>query len=121
MAEDHDKTPGFNVKKTVDDSWKDTVRQEKHADEPVEDLPPPEPNFLFFLSTLGMQTLQTLGEIADPPSGEKKIDLPHAHYLIETIQMLCEKTKGNLTKEEEQMAQGLLYELRMKFVQKNAP
>jgi hypothetical protein len=119
MAEDHEKAPGFNVKKSVDESWKDTVEKEKHADEPERGVPPPAPDFLFFLSTLGMQTLQTLGEIADPASGEKKTDLPHAQYLIGTIQMLCEKTKGNLTKEEEQMAQGLLYELRMKFVQKS--
>ena len=119
MAEDHEKTPDFKVKKTVDESWKDTVQKEKHADEPEGQSFPPEPNFPFFLSTLGMQTLQMLGEIADPATGEKKTDLPQARYLIELIQMLCQKTKGNLSKEEEQMAEGLLYELRMKFVQKS--
>ena len=118
MAENHEQNPGFKIKKSVDESWKDAIQKEKHADEPESPLPP-EPNFPFFLSSLGMQALQLMGEISDPATGEKKTDLPQAQYLIEIIGMLCEKTKGNLSKEEDEMAQGLLYQIRMKFVQKS--
>lgn len=96
--------------KKVDESWKNAVQKEKENSSGEEaPVPLPEPNFSFFISSLGMQTLAALGE---------KTDMAQAQYLIDTIQMLLEKTKGNLTPEEDSMARGVLYELRMKFVQK---
>lgn len=122
MARDPQNSEDPVVKKHVDESWKNSVEKEKGA-EPAEPSPsgPPEPNFPFFMSTLGMQALVALGEIQDPASEKIKTDpdLRQAKYLIDTMDMLVSKTKGNLTAEEEHMVQGLLYEVRMKYVSKS--
>ena len=111
-----------SVQKKVDESWKDSVAKEKGsssagAPEPAEQ----ESAFSYFLSTLGMQALAALGELEDPATGgPARPNLPQAKYLIDTLQLLEEKSRNNRTPEEESMLQNLLYELRMKFVQKNA-
>ena len=110
--------------KKVDESWKESMHKEKGAPEEAEEASeraesiPLEPNFPFFISTLGMQALIALGEIPNPSTGEKKTDTTHARYLIDVIQMLSDKTKGNLSKEEESVLRDLLYELQMKFVER---
>lgn len=122
MADVPESSPDFVVRKKVDESWKDAVEKEAKVESlGPEDAPGPETNFLFFLSSIGMQALMALGEIADPATGQKSANLPQAQYLIDVIQMLADKTKGNLAPEEDKAIQGLLYELRMKFVQKSAP
>ena len=65
-----------------------------------------------------MQALLALGEIPHPTTGEKKTDLAQSSYLINVIQMLQDKTKGNISEDEAAMVKDLLYELRVKFVQK---
>jgi len=107
--------------KKVDESWKENVENEK--DGPAESAGaakrfPTDIDFSFFVSGLGMQALFALGELPDPVSGERKTDLEAAHYLIDVVQMLSEKTKGNLSDDERHMMDDLLYELRVKFVQK---
>ena len=122
MAEHPEKPSESTIKKKVDESWKSSVEQEREspsASAAEEGIPPANTDFPFFISTLGMQTLLALGEIADPATGEKKTSLPQAQYLIEIIRMLSDKTKGNLSKEEASMVQNLLYELQMKFVAKS--
>ncbi len=127
---------GFTIKKKVDESWKSAVEKEKSKDhpapkagpepspepeqpEPLERGVPPEPDFPFFISTLGMQALAALGEVPNPATGEKRMDRTTAKYFIDILVMLSQKTKGNLTAEENAMVNDLLYELQMKFVQKS--
>lgn len=120
MAENHESPPDFTVRKKVDESWKDAVEMEKGTGpeaSPEEALPGS--SFPFFVSTLGMQALAALGEAPDPATGQKHADLPNARYLIDVLRMLAEKTKGNLTPDEDAMMQALLYELQMKFVAKS--
>jgi len=123
MAEEPESSSGFSVNKRVDESWKETVQKEKKSvpGTPKEkNVPPgPNPNFPYFVSSLGMQALLALGEIPDPDTGEKRADLGQARHLIDIIQMLQDKTKGNLSKEEAQMLSDLVYELQMKFVSKS--
>lgn len=126
------------AEKKIDESWKESVHKEKGGAEPKAPLRPEEPapspaspvseapesNFSFFISTLGMQALAALGLLPDPSTGLEKTavsaqDLAHAKYLIDIIQMLSEKTKGNLTPKESSMIEDMLYELRVKFVEKN--
>lgn len=76
-----------------------------------------ESEFQSFVSTLGLQAYMALGEIADP-SGRISVNLEQARYLIEVLLLLEKKTKGNLTQQESTMLQSLLYELRVKFVEK---
>lgn len=78
--------------------------------------PPLEANFGLFLSGLGMQALISLGEIEDPFTKKKQIDLNQAKYIVDTIQMLKEKTRGNLDKEEVSLLDELLYQVQMKYV-----
>lgn len=122
MSETNDSASGYTIKKKVDESWKDSVQKEK-VEIPVEPPPAadpdyPEPNFPFFLSTMAMQALAALGEVPLSPAGEKKTDLIQAQYFIGILEMLADKTKGNLSPEEDQMMKELLYELQLKFVKK---
>ena len=76
----------------------------------------PEINFATFIFSLNSSVLLNLGMLADPTTGEKSLNLPMARQTIDIISMLEEKTRGNLTSEEEQMIKNILYELRMLYV-----
>ena len=71
-----------------------------------------------FLSSLSMQALVALGEMAHPATGLAQEDPEQARYLIDVLGVLHEKTQSNLTQEEAALLDGLLYELRMKYVEK---
>ena len=81
-----------------------------------EDIPLPEVTFSNFVFSLSTQALIQLGEIQDPESKEPKKSLPSAKQTIDLIGMLREKTKGNLTKDEETLINNALYDLRMRYV-----
>ncbi|MBI3323113.1 MAG: DUF1844 domain-containing protein [Candidatus Omnitrophica bacterium] len=76
----------------------------------------PETDFGFFLSSLSMQAMVALGEIPHPSTNLAAENLEQARYFIDLLGMLQEKTKGNLSQEEESLLEGVLYELRMKYV-----
>ncbi|PIR65618.1 MAG: DUF1844 domain-containing protein [Candidatus Omnitrophica bacterium CG12_big_fil_rev_8_21_14_0_65_43_15] len=106
------------IKKKIDESWKNSAEKEKS----VQNEPAPKQDFKMsfpvFVSSLGMQALAALGEMENPLTKKKELDLEQAKYMIEIIEILQEKTKGNLTSEESQMIEGLLYQLRMLYVSK---
>ena len=115
------------IQKKVDEAWKDQAAKEKgtllksagqQAQAPGKAAKEgaPQGDFNFFLSSLSMQALMALGELPNPMTNERQEDLEQARYLIDVIGMLQEKTKGNLSPEESQMLEGVLYELRMKYV-----
>ncbi len=79
---------------------------------------PPEPDFNFFITTLGLQAAIFLGEMANPVTNKKEEDLTQAKFIIDTLAMLKEKTKGNLSPEEEKLLDNLLYELRTQYIAK---
>lgn len=81
------------------------------------EIPLPEVNFTTFLLSLNSSALLHLGEIADPISKEKNRDLSLAKHTINVIAMLQEKTRGNLTEDEKRLVDGILYDLRMRYVQ----
>ena len=69
-----------------------------------------------FIASLYMTALLQLGLAA--PQGEKpEVDLIGARQTIDTVAMLQEKTKGNLTPQEDGMLQNILYELRMAYLE----
>jgi hypothetical protein len=59
-----------------------------------------------------------LGDIPDPQTGRPEQDLVAAQQLIDIIGMLQQKTRGNLDREEGQLIDAILYELRMKYVER---
>ena len=103
-----DETPEKEIKE-------EAKKEETKKDEP-ERPPLPEVNFNSLIFSLSSSALLHLGEIADPQSGEKKRDLPMAKHSIDIIAMLKDKTKGNLTEEEEKFLDNILMGLRMRFV-----
>jgi hypothetical protein len=132
MPEDEIRGEGFTIKdkRTFDSEGKVKKDSEKAIKEEAEKKEEreeekenregftslPEVNFSSFLLSLSSSTLLHLGEIADPQSGEKKKDLALAKQTIDIITLLKDKTKGNLTEEEEKLLEHLLYDLRMRFV-----
>jgi hypothetical protein len=78
--------------------------------EPTDGLP--QVNFISFISSLAMAVMHHLGQ------GEERgaLSLSNAQQTIDLLALLQEKTKGNLTAEEEQAMTGILYALRMNFV-----
>jgi len=74
--------------------------------------------FAGFVLSLAHTTAVHLGDVPDPVSGspsEPKLDA--AFQMIEILGLLEEKTRGNLTAEERQLVEQLLYELRMRFME----
>ncbi|MBW2029408.1 MAG: DUF1844 domain-containing protein [Deltaproteobacteria bacterium] len=78
--------------------------------------PLPEVNFNSLIFSLSSSALLHLGEIADPQSGQEKKDLDLAKHTIDTIAMLKDKTKGNLTGEEQKFLESVLTDLRWRYV-----
>jgi len=76
----------------------------------------PEVNFSTFIFSLSSSALLHFGEIPDPSSGNKKKNLAMAKHTIDILAMLDEKTRGNLTRDEEQLFKNILYDLRMRYV-----
>ena len=113
----------------VDQDWKKKVAEERERireqeqeeqsqkQEQKRAEPLPEANLQVFLAGLYTQTLMALGLVESPVSGKKEAHLEEAQYLIDTIKMLEEKTKGNLTEEESRYLDNLLYDLRMRYIE----
>ena len=106
-------------KKKVDESYKAQVGKDKEKQEQAQESPAaPEADFSFFITTLGMQATVALGDTANPQNNKKEENPAQAKFLIDILGALQEKTKNNLTKEESDLLEGMLYELRMRYVQK---
>jgi hypothetical protein len=126
---DEGKGEGDGAEKLVDEDWKAEVRREKEKlaeklAEKIEErreeagrrkLPPPD--FIQFVSGIAAQTLMQMGDIENPISGGRRVDLESARYSIDLITMLEEKTSGNLTPDEERYLKAALHDLRMRYVE----
>jgi len=86
-------------------------RQAPPQPEPVEEI-----DFVTFLLSLGSQVLFHLGEIPDPVSRKREKNLAAAKQTIDLLEILEKKTQGNLTREENEVFQNLLTDLRMRYV-----
>ncbi len=75
-----------------------------------------EASFAQFIGGFAVQTLVHLGRMSNPMTGETSVDAPNAKYSIDLLGILQEKTKGNLTQEEDEYLANLLRDLRMEYV-----
>jgi hypothetical protein len=75
--------------------------------------------FTSFIMSLSTSALIYLGQVPDPVTGKTAADIVGARQTIDLISLLKEKTKGNLTPEEESFIEAVLYDLRMLFVKAN--
>ncbi len=110
----------------IDEDWKtqaqaekqrlqDELEQKKQPPPPAEgELPPA--SFAMLLSTLATQALLFLGQMPNPMTGKAEVHLEEAKHFIDLLQMLQQKTQGNLDEQETQMMEQVLHELRLAFV-----
>jgi len=81
----------------------------------------PSLSFTAFVLSLASTAAIHFGDLPDPVSGQRaEVNLDGAAQMIEILSLLEHKTRGNLTAEERQMLEQLLYELRMRFVEASA-
>ena len=82
-------------------------------------MPFPPPTFEFLVFSLKAQAEMRLGLVNFAAEGEQpeEPDLPSARHAIDMLAMLLEKTKGNLSMDEERLIENSLTELRFRFVQ----
>lgn len=78
-------------------------------------------NFSSFVISLGSSSLMLMGERLDPQQQPIPVNLPQAKEIIDLLSVLEEKTKGNLTSEEQTVLRDMLYALRMKYVTLASP
>lgn len=74
-------------------------------------------DFSTFILSLNASSLIHLGEIHDPQLKEISVNLPAAKHTIEILEILKEKTVGNLDDNESKLLSDILYNLRLKFIQ----
>ena len=75
-------------------------------------------SFTAFVLSLASTAAIHFGDLPDPMSGERaELNLEGAAQMIEILSLLEQKTKGNLTAEERQVLEQILYELRLRFVE----
>jgi len=82
----------------------------------TDDAPLPEINFASFLFSLSTTAMYHFGDFPDPVTKESSRNLPAAKQTIDILSILKTKTEGNLEEDEKQLLEGILYELRMRFV-----
>ena len=76
----------------------------------------PKIDFSTFTLSLATSALFHMGMAEGPEGAKGEVDLPLARQTIDTLELLQEKTRGNLSDEEEKLLESVLYELRMAFV-----
>jgi len=74
-------------------------------------------DFSAFILSLNASSMIHMGEIPDPHSMERSVNLPAAKHTIEILEIIEDKTQGNLDEGEKKLLEDILYNLRMKFMQ----
>lgn len=126
MAEEEKKE---EKKIIVDEDWKQQAQKEKEilaAQEEAEKEeaqeeskrrgPLPKGNFAALVSMLVTQAMFALGVLQVKGQEQREPDLDMAKYNIDMLEALQEKTKGNLTEQEEKVLENTLNEVRMAYV-----
>ena len=81
----------------------------------------PEINFANFILSLSTTAMYHFGDFPDPVTKKSARNLKAAKHAIDTIGMLKSKTEGNLDENEKNLLDGLLFELRMRYVKEANP
>jgi hypothetical protein len=80
----------------------------------------PAVNFTNFVISLSTSALFHFGDFPEMEGGKAEKNLPAVKQTIDILDMLNEKTKGNLDQNEENLIKGVLYELKMRYVKEKA-
>lgn len=76
--------------------------------------------FFSLIYSFQMQTMMHLGKIKNPVTDKIETELPAAQATIDLIEMLSEKTKGNLSEEEKRFLDGALSDLKLNYVEESS-
>lgn len=105
-----------SVKKKIDENWKEQVSKEKEKIE-EKNQPYHKPNFKIFISSLSMQAMIALGRLENPVTNTSEKNFDQARYLIDTLEIIKDKTKNNLNSEEKKLIDESLFSLRMAYLE----
>jgi len=112
--------PDEKLVREVLDAEQRAARQDadRRAEEELQqhDVPLPPPTLTALASGLAAQAMVSMGVLPNPVTGKSVMLLHQAAHLIDTIDMLLEKTEGNRTEEETQTLENMLHELRMIYL-----
>jgi len=115
VKKEEDKEEG--QKESATEETKEDVTLEEPAPEEAETTSQlPQINFATFIFSLNSSTLVHLGVIEDPATSQKIKSLPLAKQTIDILGILEEKTRGNLTEDEENLLKHILHDLRLMYV-----
>jgi hypothetical protein len=121
----------------IDEDWKSQIEAEREEQQPGQQqqqgqqpdsgsaandgrtMPPA--SFEMLLTTFATEAMISLGLIPHPLSGKQEVARDQAKYFIDTLEMLKQKTAGNLTPDEDKALEGLVHQLRMAFVSGELP
>ncbi len=87
------------------------------ADEKTDQTELPRTDFSTFVLSLSHSAFVHLGDAPSPDGAARTPNLVLARQTIDLLEILSDKTKGNLTGQEERLLEHVLYELRMRFVE----
>src|SRR3989304_8770827 len=113
VAETEEKT---TEEKTTEEKTLEDRQENGRQGEKGEDEYQPEVNFYNFLISLSTSAFFHLGDFPDPATNKAEKNIPAAKQVIDTLSMLKVKTEGNLDQNEKNLLEGILYELRMRYV-----
>ena len=90
--------------------------QRAEAELQQHDVPLPPPTLISLASGLAAQAMVSMGVFPNPATGKNVMLLNQATHLIDTVELLYQKTEGNRTEEETKTLENILHELRMIFL-----
>jgi hypothetical protein len=93
------------------------VEEKKIEDEEPDFVQLPPVDFKTFIASLATTVLINLGHIPEPSTGEPLKNLDVARYHIDIIDMLAEKTRGNLSPDEEEFIKEILKDLKLRYIE----
>lgn len=123
MEEDQNKRYTFTDKRGRSDEFKGEQKsgpfQTRETEDPslCQQEGYSEIDFSTLIMSFASAAMISIGNVPDPATGQINKNLPLAQQNISIIALLKEKTKGNLSKEEEALVDGILYELRLSYVE----
>ena len=106
-----DEATFLDDRETKDQEEQKTSSKEQEAE-------PFQVDFSTFIMSLTSSAFYHLGDMPDPTTGKKEVNLPAVQQTIDMLIMLREKTKGNLKEDEKKLLEQLIYELQVKYVAK---
>jgi len=96
----------------------DTIEDQKNSSDEKE-AASSQVDFPTFIMSLSSSAFYHLGDMPDPTTGKKELNLPAVQQTIDMLNMLKEKTKDNLKEDESKLLEQLIYELQVKYVAKS--